>query len=77
MDNEKEGFPITAIREIKLLKNLNHPNRHQPARDRPLTECGSPPGWCLGSSHKFLHLSWFKTSLSTLKADMLLVSQSC
>lgn len=26
MDNEKEGFPITAIREIKLLKSLNHPN---------------------------------------------------
>ena len=26
MDNEKEGFPITAIREIKILKNLNHPN---------------------------------------------------
>jgi len=26
MDNEKEGFPITAIREIKILKNLKHPN---------------------------------------------------
>lgn len=26
MDNEKEGFPITAIREIKLLKSLSHPN---------------------------------------------------
>ncbi|KAK9842364.1 hypothetical protein WJX81_008632 [Elliptochloris bilobata] len=26
MDNEKEGFPITAIREIKLLKNLEHEN---------------------------------------------------
>ena len=26
MDNEKEGFPITAIREIKILKALNHPN---------------------------------------------------
>ena len=26
MDNEKEGFPITAIREIKLLKNLHHVN---------------------------------------------------
>lgn len=26
MDNEKEGFPITAIREIKLLKSLNHEN---------------------------------------------------
>ena len=26
MDTEKEGFPITAIREIKLLKNLHHAN---------------------------------------------------
>ena len=26
MDNEKEGFPITAIREIKLLKRLSHEN---------------------------------------------------
>ncbi|PVV04593.1 hypothetical protein BB560_000909 [Smittium megazygosporum] len=26
MHNEKEGIPITAIREIKILKSLNHPN---------------------------------------------------
>ena len=26
MDNEREGFPITAIREIKLLKSLDHIN---------------------------------------------------
>ena len=26
MDNEREGFPITAIREIKLLKSLEHIN---------------------------------------------------
>lgn len=26
MHNEKDGFPITALREIKLLKQLNHPN---------------------------------------------------
>jgi serine/threonine protein kinase len=26
MDNEKEGFPITAIREIKILKELDHEN---------------------------------------------------
>lgn len=24
LDNEKEGFPITAIREIKILRQLNH-----------------------------------------------------
>ena len=26
MHNEKEGFPITALREVKLLKILSHPN---------------------------------------------------
>jgi len=26
MDNEREGFPLTAIREIKLLKTLHHRN---------------------------------------------------
>lgn len=26
MENEKDGFPITAIREIKILKELNHKN---------------------------------------------------
>jgi cyclin-dependent kinase 12/13 len=26
MDTEKEGFPITAIREIKILKDLQHEN---------------------------------------------------
>ena len=26
MHNEKEGMPITALREIKILKALRHPN---------------------------------------------------
>ena len=26
MDHEKEGFPITAMREIKILKQLQHPS---------------------------------------------------
>jgi len=26
VENEREGFPITAIREIMILKKLNHPN---------------------------------------------------
>ncbi|CED82512.1 pkinase-domain-containing protein [Phaffia rhodozyma] len=26
MEGEKEGFPVTAMREIKLLQSLNHPN---------------------------------------------------
>ena len=25
MHNEKEGMPVTALREIKVLKALNHP----------------------------------------------------
>jgi serine/threonine-protein kinase BUR1 len=44
MHNEKDGFPITALREIKLLKLLSHPNvlsleemaveHHQKATDK-------------------------------------------
>ena len=26
MDTEKEGFPITAIREIKILSSMQHEN---------------------------------------------------
>jgi len=26
MENEKEGFPITAVREIKILRQLSHHN---------------------------------------------------
>ena len=26
LDNEREGFPITAVREIKILRQLLHPN---------------------------------------------------
>jgi cyclin-dependent kinase 12/13 len=26
LENEKEGFPITALREISILKTLDHPN---------------------------------------------------
>lgn len=26
LENEKEGFPITAIREIKILRQLSHEN---------------------------------------------------
>lgn len=26
MHNEKEGMPVTALREIKILKSLKHPS---------------------------------------------------
>ena len=26
LEHEKEGFPITAVREIKILRQLNHVN---------------------------------------------------
>ena len=26
LENEKEGFPITAVREIKILRQLKHKN---------------------------------------------------
>jgi hypothetical protein len=42
MDNEKEGFPITAIREIKLLTSLQHENV---VRLREIVRSeGGPPG---------------------------------
>lgn len=37
MDHEKEGFPITAVREIKILRQLNHPkivNLHEVVTDK-------------------------------------------
>ena len=60
MENEKEGFPITAIREIKLLSHLTHPNvirlreivRSQgaappcPTADCPATPARSKQGRC-------------------------------
>merc|ERR1719427_180295 len=38
MENEKEGFPITALREIKILKLLQHDNvvtLHEICRTKP------------------------------------------
>ncbi|WPG97265.1 Hypothetical protein R9X50_00003800 [Acrodontium crateriforme] len=43
MHNEKEGFPITALREVKLLKMLSHPNilkLEEMAVERQLDEKG-------------------------------------
>lgn len=46
LHNEKEGFPITALREIRILKALNHPNIipivdmaiQRPDRNAPVTK---------------------------------------
>ncbi|CAA2993396.1 cyclin-dependent kinase c-2 [Olea europaea subsp. europaea] len=46
MDNEKEGFPITAIREIKILKKLQHENVIK------LKEIVTSPGIMLNSTLK-------------------------
>ncbi len=43
MDNEKEGFPITAIREIKLLKNLDHENVIR-LKEIVRSQCATPGG---------------------------------
>ncbi|PIA33056.1 hypothetical protein AQUCO_04200066v1 [Aquilegia coerulea] len=45
MDNEREGFPITAIREIKILKKLQHDNVVK------LKEIVTSPGNC-GNKYK-------------------------
>ncbi|KAF8504027.1 kinase-like domain-containing protein [Gautieria morchelliformis] len=42
MHNEKEGMPITALREIRILKRLNHPNVVQL---REVIVQGSPPSF--------------------------------
>ena len=45
MHNEKDGFPITALREIKLLKQLHHPNilsLEEMAVERPKTASKKP-----------------------------------
>ena len=67
MDNEKEGFPITAIREIKLLKNLNHENvinlkeivrsqsehlwQHPPAHNLAAHQLCPAFSWCVPGCH--------------------------
>ena len=45
MDSEKEGFPITAIREIKLLKSLKSPNI---INLREIVRSQGEKGTCLG-----------------------------
>ncbi|CAN1246806.1 Cyclin-dependent kinase C-2 [Linum grandiflorum] len=47
MDNEREGFPITAIREIKILKKLHHDNVIQ------LKEIVTSPGNIANVEHTF------------------------
>lgn len=52
-DTEKEGFPITAIREVKILKSLKHKNivnlkeivvsKARPFQYTPLVSRRSPP----------------------------------
>ena len=59
MDNEKEGFPITAIREIKLLKVLDHENVIR-LKEIVRSQCTSPvaialartPRCCLSSYNR-------------------------
>ncbi|RLM58636.1 armadillo repeat-containing protein 7 [Panicum miliaceum] len=52
VDNEREGFPITAIREIKILKKLHHQNAvnlkeivtsPDPANALVIVQCGGIP----------------------------------
>ncbi|OUZ99342.1 Protein kinase domain [Macleaya cordata] len=47
MDNEREGFPITAIREIKILKKLHHENIIK------LKEIVTSPGFSLSNGNKY------------------------
>jgi len=53
MDSEKEGFPITAIREIKILKQL-HEDKHKVCENiirlkEVVSSKGSSPFFCVRS----------------------------
>ena len=65
MDTEKEGFPITAIREIKLLKNLHHANiinlREIVRSQCKLLSCGQT------ARHKIVALILIKQATSLLE----------
>uniref|UniRef100_A0A3B3C6M7 Protein kinase domain-containing protein n=1 Tax=Oryzias melastigma TaxID=30732 RepID=A0A3B3C6M7_ORYME len=58
LDNEKEGFPITAIREIKILRQLKHRSvvnmkeivtDKQDVRSTCPAWCSSPTSTCAAS----------------------------
>ncbi|KAG8068955.1 hypothetical protein GUJ93_ZPchr0005g14663 [Zizania palustris] len=57
MDNEREGFPITAIREIKILKKLHHQNVIQ------LKEIVTSPGPERDEQGKSIHGNKYKGSI--------------
>ncbi|KAL4303628.1 hypothetical protein GQ457_10G009390 [Hibiscus cannabinus] len=56
MDNEREGFPITAIREIKILKKLHHENviklKEIVTSQDPEKDEQGRPGKCYGNKYK-------------------------
>ncbi len=54
MDTEKEGFPITAIREIKILSSLHHENIVN-LREIVRSRGGLPSSRC--ELHAMQHLS--------------------
>jgi hypothetical protein len=50
MHNEKDGFPITALREVKLLKMLSHPNILKLEEMAVERQAGMPPMRWIGSN---------------------------
>ena len=54
-ENEKEGFPITAIREIKILRQLKHKNivylKEIVTNKKDALELKKDAGWLLPFVH--------------------------
>ncbi len=73
MDTEKEGFPITAIREIKLLKNLHHANIIN-LREIVRSQSGRLPGPCFHLPST-LQCQFFCGKLSSAELSFLHASQ--
>ena len=60
MEGEKDGFPVTAMREIKVLQSLKHPNvlrliEMMVSKGEPsMLSCADPQGRCTWSSSTWI-----------------------
>lgn len=80
LENERDGLPITAVREIKLLKHMNHPNviklldmvtsKKMEKGSRKKADIYMALEWCDHDLAGLLHNPEFKFSETTVKHFM-------